>query len=119
MKDDYGNKIRKLEKDHAGCVTDIVDQIFNRWINGNGAKPVSWARLVVCLRSAELNRLADKIESAYCEYPKEILEDSTHPWTIYIFTAVAAVAAVAAAGIIIIIGVTFRYRYSSMSLPGI
>ena len=113
MKDDYGNKIRKLEKDHAGYVTDIVDQIFNLWINGKGAKPLSWAGLVICLKSAELNRLVDKIESAYCEYPEEILEDSTHPWTIYIFTAVAAV------GIMIIIGVTFRYRYSSMSLPGI
>ena len=67
LKDDYGNQIRKLEKKPGHrSVTDIVEDIFHLWIDGKGVKPISWSGLVTCLRSAQLHRLADEIESAYC-----------------------------------------------------
>ena len=67
LNDDYGNKIKRLEKEYRSrSVTAIVEEIFRLWTDGNGATPVSWEGLVVCLLSAKLNRLADEITSAYC-----------------------------------------------------
>ena len=65
LKDDYGDKIGALEKQYRS-VTDLVEEIFHHWTAGKGATPISWTELVTCLRFAELNRLADDIESVYC-----------------------------------------------------
>ena len=65
LKDDYGDVIGALKEEYRS-MTALVEEIFHRWTAGRGAKPVSWAGLVTCLRLAELNRLADDIESAYC-----------------------------------------------------
>ena len=66
LKDDYFYKIGELEKKHGSDVKALVEEIFHRWTDGKGATPISWAGLVTCLRFAELNTLADDIESAYC-----------------------------------------------------
>ena len=68
LKDDNGNKIKKLEVDYAS-VTARVEEMFQLWINGDGKRPVSWEVLIACLESAKLNRLIEIIESAY--YCKE------------------------------------------------
>ena len=65
LKDDYGDEIGALKEEYRS-MTALVEEIFHRWTAGRGAKPVSWAGLVTCLRLAKLNRLADDIESAYC-----------------------------------------------------
>ena len=64
LKDEKGNIIRNLREDHK-YVRKIVIEIFDLWLNDKGATPVTWAGLINCLRLAELNTLADKIESAY------------------------------------------------------
>ena len=66
LEDKYGDVIGALEKDYTRSITDLVEQMFHLWTAGRGKKPTSWGVLVACLRSAELNRLADDIESAYC-----------------------------------------------------
>ena len=63
LEDDYGVVIGALEKDYKSV--EIVERIFHLWTGGLGKKPTSWGVLVTCLRFAELNRLADDIESAY------------------------------------------------------
>jgi hypothetical protein len=65
LNDDYGDKIGALEKDYRSAVKDLVEQIFHLWTAGEGSKPTSWDGLVTCLKIAELNRLANDIESAY------------------------------------------------------
>ena len=67
LNDDYGNKIKGLEEEYRSrSVTALVGEIFRLWTAGNGATPISWEGLVICLQSAKLNRLADEITSAYC-----------------------------------------------------
>ena len=65
LNDENGNKIKKLEVDY-GSVTPRIEEIFRLWTNGNGATPVSWVGLVVCLKSAQLNTIIERIESEYC-----------------------------------------------------
>ena len=64
LNDNKGNIIRNLREDHR-YVSKIVNEMFYLWLNEKGATPVTWAGLVDCLKLAELNALADKIESAY------------------------------------------------------
>ena len=71
LEDDYGIIIGALEKDYKSV--QIVEKIFHLWTGGRGKKPTSWGVLVTCLRLAELNRLADDIESA-CNCTKEVKE---------------------------------------------
>ena len=78
LEDDYGDVIGTLKKDYRSV--DLVEQIFHLWTDGLGKKPTSWGVLVTCLRFAELNRLADEIESA-CNCTKEVKErrlDNSH-----------------------------------------
>ena len=71
LEDKYGDKIGALKKDYKSV--EVVEQIFHLWTGGRGKKPTSWGILVICLRFAELNRLADDIESA-CNCTKEVKE---------------------------------------------
>ena len=64
LKDDFGTVMRNLKKEYSS-MTGMVEEIFHLWTDGKGATPISWVGLVVCLRSAKLNRLADEMESAY------------------------------------------------------
>ena len=67
LKDDFGNKIKKLEMEYGyRSIKAIVEEIFRLWRIGNGAKPVSWVGLVACLKLAEFYRIVDEIESKYC-----------------------------------------------------
>jgi hypothetical protein len=69
LNDDNGNRIKKLEVDY-GSVEPRIEEIFRLWMNGNGATPVSWAGLVACLKSAQLNTIIEGIESEYCSIEK-------------------------------------------------
>ena len=71
LEDDFGVVIGTLEKNYKSV--DLVEQIFHLWTDGQGKEPTSWDVLVTCLRFAELNRLADDIESAY-NCAKEVKE---------------------------------------------
>ena len=66
LHDKYGNMIKKLEINYV-LVEKRVEEMFRLWIERKGrTNPVSWLRLVECLRYIKLNRLADEIELEYC-----------------------------------------------------
>ena len=65
LNDENGNKLKMLEVDY-GSVTPRIEEILRLWMNGNGATSVSWAGLVACLKSAQLNTIIERIESEYC-----------------------------------------------------
>lgn len=63
-----------LLEDATGAVTDAIERqclliaadinmkIIQRWITGQGKKPITWSTLTDVLRDIELSELADKIE---------------------------------------------------------
>ena len=65
-----------LLNDHTGAIVDgivhkyredslqINIEILQRWIRGEGGKPVSWETLTDCLRDTGLSELADDIRQA-------------------------------------------------------
>ena len=84
-------------------IYDGIEEIFHHWTTGRGAKPVSWAELVIFLRLAKLNRLANDIESAYCTAEdSHTVDEAPAPtgiqtWIIYAFTAACTVGTIIAA----------------------
>ena len=58
LNDDYG---KKLEAELYASQKK-VHKLFTDWLDGSG-KPATWYALVDCLRFAQLNSMADNIES--------------------------------------------------------
>ena len=64
----------QLLEDTTGAITDAIEnechrnaanintKIFERWIRGQGKKPISWATLIKVLRDIQLSELAQEIE---------------------------------------------------------
>ena len=69
LNDKHGNVIEEIKHDHK-LATDIVNEMFRRWIQGNAqetsVKTNTWSELVKCLRFAELMNLASDVESVIC-----------------------------------------------------
>ena len=63
-----------LLEDVTGSITDAIEEechhnsykinikIFQRWVEGRGRKPITWATLIEVLRDIKLSTLADNIE---------------------------------------------------------
>lgn len=45
-------------------VQDRCTEVFSKWLNGEGCKPVSWETLVEALKDIEKSELASEVESA-------------------------------------------------------
>ena len=64
----------QLLEDATGAITDTIEKqclldaadinmkIIQRWITGQGKKPVAWSTLIEVLRDIQLSELADEIE---------------------------------------------------------
>lgn len=64
----------QLLQDATGAVTDVIERqcllnaadintkIIQRWIMGQGKKPITWSTLIDVLRDIQLSELADEIE---------------------------------------------------------
>ena len=63
LEDDTGAIVSALEKEHHWSAEQINMAILQKWLQGNGVKPVMWSTLVTVLRSIEMNELANDIES--------------------------------------------------------
>ena len=63
LKDDNGHKVGNISTTvaHLGDPVKIATNIITDWLGGKGITP-TWANLLACLRSAELNVLAGDIE---------------------------------------------------------
>ena len=62
LNDDTGQVINTIRHDKRESKY-ILDEIFRRWMTGEG-KEYSWEGLIECLKIAELNVLAEDLESA-------------------------------------------------------
>ena len=63
-----------LLEDATGAVTDVIERqcllnaadinmkIIQRWITGQGKKPITWSTLTKVLKDIQLSELADEIE---------------------------------------------------------
>ena len=66
LNDNDGVILQQIENDFKHS-NKILDEIFDRWMRGEGQvgreRSNTWEKLVECLRNSELHALADKIES--------------------------------------------------------
>ena len=65
-----------LLEDAVGSITDAIEEechhnaykinikIFQRWVEGRGRKPITWATLIEVLRNIQLSTLAHDIEQS-------------------------------------------------------
>ena len=69
LKDDDGDRIDAMMREHRDRVEDINKSVFRSWVKGEGLKPVSWATLVDVLQEIGLNTLARDIKQVKCPMP--------------------------------------------------
>ena len=61
LQDESGAKVEAIVKKHRGDDRCINREIFKEWIQGRGARPVSWRTLVDTLSDIGLKTLATDI----------------------------------------------------------
>ncbi len=61
LNDRDGAKLQAIESQHQHNALWINHEIFSRWLQGEGRKPVSWATLVGVFRDIRMDSLADDI----------------------------------------------------------
>ena len=54
LEDKNGAVVKALEKEHRGNAQEINTDIFRRWFEGKGMRPVAWSTLVKCLQKIYL-----------------------------------------------------------------
>ena len=64
LDDDNGDIVKSLEMEHHFNGEHVITEIFRRWINGTGMKPISWNILIAVLRDVDLHTLADELQDA-------------------------------------------------------
>ena len=65
LMDDTGSTVATIAKAKGPDPVDITTEIFSRWLEGTGLEPRSWLTLVKCLRSVDLNTVANDIEKMF------------------------------------------------------
>ncbi len=59
LQDKNGNTIRGIRRNVAREGGEVMDEVFNKWLNGKGKLPVTWQTLIDCLEVARLMFLAE------------------------------------------------------------
>ena len=62
LNDDNGTLVDALKSEHHHNAENITKAIFQKWLEGKGKTPVSWATLIDVLRMSCLDELADEIK---------------------------------------------------------
>ena len=65
LDDKNGAVVDALEKEHHWTAEQINMAVIQKWLQGNGAKPVTWSTLVTVLQRIKMNELANDIESHF------------------------------------------------------
>ena len=60
LNDDSGAVTRNIEAQYRPDQDKITEAILQRWLEGTGRKPQSWATLITVLKEIELNTLAEE-----------------------------------------------------------
>lgn len=79
LKDEGGSKVKNIEKEKRGHPVDITVEILRQWLQGKGREPVTWQTLVECLQDAQLNVLANIIESTLSQEKQPAGQPSQQP----------------------------------------
>ena len=64
LEDVGGQKVNIIQYEMKDRVIEVVIQIFQKWLNGEGSKPVTWATLIHILKKSSLHTLSDKIKES-------------------------------------------------------
>ena len=67
LEDKNGAVTKGLESEYLKNAERINIAILQKWLEGNGAKPIEWSTLVYVLRHIQKEELADRIESIKSE----------------------------------------------------
>ena len=62
LEDATGSITDAIEKEYLPNTAEVVVKILQRWIEGQGRKPLSWVTLIEVLRDIKLFELAHEIE---------------------------------------------------------
>ena len=65
LEDKNGAIVYALEKEYMKNSEEINMAILQKWLQGRGAKPVTWSRLVTVLQRIRMNELANEIENHF------------------------------------------------------
>ena len=64
LNDDDGTLVDALTREHHHNAEDITKAILQRWLEGKGKTPVSWATLIDVLKWVGLDELVDQLVDA-------------------------------------------------------
>ncbi len=64
LQDDNGQRVKSIVQECREHAKAINREILIQWLGGRGRLPVSWETLVEVLRDADLETLADDVESS-------------------------------------------------------
>ena len=62
--DKSGTELATIDNQHRSDPKECCRAIFQRWVNGNGARPCSWCKLIDLLKDCDQNVLAEEIQTA-------------------------------------------------------
>ena len=65
LEDQTGAIVSALDIEYAKNAERINVAILQKWLQGNGVKPVTWSNLVTVLQSIKMDELANEIESHF------------------------------------------------------
>ena len=79
LEDKTGNKVNNIKASERDDPLLITVEILRQWLQGKGKEPVTWQRLVTCLRATDLNVLAENIDHSLSEHNESEETKNDHP----------------------------------------
>lgn len=67
LEDETGNKVKDLESHYREDPERINQEIFRRWLRGEGKQPVMWKTLIEVLDDSHLSCVSEEIEATFTE----------------------------------------------------
>ena len=68
LEDKTGNKVKNIKVSERDDPLLITVEILRQWLQGKGKEPVTWQRLMTCLRATDLNVLVKNIDHSLSEH---------------------------------------------------
>ena len=72
LEDETGSKVNAIESHYKEDPERINQEIFRRWLSGEGKRPVTWKTLTEVLHDSRLSYIAKEIEAIFTEPPVQI-----------------------------------------------
>lgn len=65
LEDETGSKVNAIESHYKEDPERINQEIFRRWLRGEGKQPVTWKTLIEVLDDSHLSRVSEEIEATF------------------------------------------------------